>query len=275
MPELPEVETIARGLKPLEGAAVTSVWTRRSSVFNGAADAVAAAFQGAIIACVLRKGKALFVQLRRDGREVEVRLRLGMTGQVLLLPPAIAPDKHTHLTLSFAGRSEKLHFRDVRKFGRVQIMTAVSPEESVPDALLAGESVLFETLRAQAGMAKYALMDQGVLAGMGNIYVDEALHRAGLHPRRRLGSVPAERLRRLCREIRAVLSESIGSGGTTFRDYRSASGEPGAFVRRLRVYGRQGQPCDCGALVKKIVLAGRGTHFCARCQPAPRRRSRD
>jgi formamidopyrimidine-DNA glycosylase len=275
LPELPEVETIVRGLnRELAGRLCLSAEILTPSIVpgRGKASQLARELTGRRLTGVRRHGKAIFAAFEKpDAPAVTLRVHLGMTGQLLFERPDEKPAPHTHARFVFENHPRELRHRDIRRFGWLELGSGDTGTMG-PDAWLAEPEVLFDTLRRRDGMAKAVLMNQAVLAGLGNIYVDESLHRAGLHPRAPLGRVKPDRLRALCDAIRVVLAESIELGGTSFRNYVDTEGSRGGFKGRLRVYGKEGTPCVCGTVIKKFVMGGRGTHFCPSCQPAPRRR---
>lgn len=271
MPELPEVETIVRGLnRGLPGRRVLSLDLRFPGIVRGSVEGFRSALAGARVDKIDRHGKSILLRPSDEkGSRPTVRFHLGMTGQLLLVRADAPVASHTHLVLRFDEERE-LRFRDMRRFGWVEVLEAARPLRLGPDAWTTDIDGLFQALRGRRGMLKHALLNQAIVAGLGNIYVDEALHRCGLHPRRELSGLPAARLRALCGAIRAVLGESIAVGGTSFRNYVDTEGSRGGFKGRLRIYGRAGLPCACGGLIRRMVVAGRGTHVCPRCQRPPR-----
>ncbi len=275
MPELPEVETIVRGLdREITGRRLASVEVHTPSVVRGSAKALEK-LAGRSVKKISRHGKSVFIDLEGvSPAVVTLRVHLGMTGQLLFEKKSLTPARHTHAIFRFAGNPRELRFRDMRRFGCLELVTDSTKPNLGPDAWLSPPELIFETLRGRAGMAKAALLDQRLLAGLGNIYVDEALFRSGIHPRTPLGRLPLPKLRALCDAIRLVLAESIELGGTSFRNYVDIEGGRGGFKGRLRVYGKHGSRCRCGAVILRTVVAGRGTHFCPSCQPRPRSRAR-
>jgi len=275
MPELPEVETIVRGLKPeITGRRLTFVAVHTPSVVRGDARAVEK-LRGRTVKTISRHGKSVFIELVSAGSPLAtLRVHLGMTGQLLFETADVALARHTHVLFRFEGNPRELRFRDIRRFGCLELVTPKTRPNLGPDAWQSPPEVIFETLRGRAGMAKAALLDQTLLAGLGNIYVDEALFRSGIHPRTPLGRLPLPKLRALCDAIRLVLGESIELGGTSFRNYVDIEGGRGGFKGRLRVYGKHGSRCRCGDIIRRDVVAGRGTHFCPSCQPRLRSPSR-
>ncbi|OYV71941.1 MAG: DNA-formamidopyrimidine glycosylase [Gemmatimonadetes bacterium 21-71-4] len=272
MPELPEVETIARDLRPrLVGAAIVRFRVFKPEILRGIGGrALAHALAGRRIAAVFRRAKHLVIVLD-DGRRLVIQPR--MTGSLRVLKGKEAPDRYVALAarLSTGGL---LAYRDVRRLGTVQLLTPSAWERYSarlgPEPLAPG----FTAARLSAALAggrlavKKALMDQRRLAGVGNIYANEALWDAGIDPSRPAGAVEAAAARRLHRALRAVLRRSIRGRGTTVRDYRTGTGEAGTFQSRLNVYGRARKPCRrCG---RRIVLThavdARATYFCPGCQ---------
>ncbi len=283
VPELPEVENIALGLRPvLVGKRVAQVWVGVPLVFRGPHRRCWRTFMheltGRRIETVSRRAKRLI--LTAEGNLALV-FQLGMTGKFLLPNPeeGIAPatPKHTRLILSFSDGTELL-FVDPRRFGRVWCLRDLDPE--APDAMMeaAGLTPLgpealdidqktFAALLHTNRPVKSLLLDQSRIAGLGNIYADESLWAACIHPGRAGSSITAAEAATLRREIQKVLRRAIRAGGTTFSDFRNVYGEMGRFSERLRVYGHQGQPCRrCGTTIQYLRASGRGTHVCPRCQ---------
>ena len=275
MPELPEVESIARALRDnLQERRCTDLDVRFGGVLAPSPEAVRNAVVGRVLAAVERHGKYLILHF--DGpAPSHVMVHLRMTGQIFVLDGYI-PDKHVHAVFDFEGRP--VHYRDIRKFGR---WTVVGPDWRVADLAHVGPDMLqvrFDDWSARAGRRrspiKSVLLDQGVAAGMGNIYADEALFRAGVHPLARPADLDRETLHRVLREAKAVLRLAIRHGGTTFLNFTDFHGRPGNFRRRLRVYGRAGERCGrCGAVIERLVIGGRSACFCPVCQgdPGPER----
>jgi formamidopyrimidine-DNA glycosylase len=274
MPELPEVETVARGLRTsLVGRTIVGVevrWPR--SVVPPDPAAFAQRLTDRTIAGVGRRGKWVVIALN-GGDKLLVHLR--MSGRLVLEPEACLDDRHLRVSL-FLDDGQRLRFSDPRKFGRMvltpdpqEVLGDLGPEPLGDD--LTPER-LGEMLARRRGRIKPLLLNQRFIAGLGNIYADEALWRAGVHPLRQAGTLNPAEVRRLHRAIRSVLQAAIASGGTTLPDrtYQQADGRAGEFAGRLAVYGRAGQPCSrCGATVERIRVGQRGTHFCPRCQPLP------
>lgn len=271
MPELPEVETIARSLRgQIMGRVVARVHVRwPGAVATPPPDDFIAAIQGRCIASVGRRGKFLVLALAPQGR---LLVHLRMTGRLLWEAPggeAFLPDKHTHVSIYFQDGGA-LHYRDPRKFGR--LYWAQEADEVVgglgPEPLDMSQETFTALLRARRRQIKPLLLDQHALAGLGNIYVDESLWRAGVHPLRRADTLAADEATRLYEAIRAVLAEAIANHGTTLRDYRTPGGDEGENQWALAVYGRAEEPCRrCGQPIQRIVVGSRGTHLCPHCQP--------
>lgn len=275
MPELPEVETVRARLAPvLTGRTLAHVEiddARLTRPYDPAE--VAAELAGERVAAVERRGKYLILRFV-SGRVLLVHLR--MTGGFLL-----HPGSHERAVLELDDGT-RLAYRDVRRFGtwlllepgELEPYLAARVGEEPLDALFTAAR-LGERLRGRRAPVKAALLDQRTLAGLGNIYVDEALWRARIHPLRPAESLDRTELRRLHRGIRAALEHGIARQGSTLRDYRQPDGSAGAMQDEFRVYGRGGEPCDrCGTPIAKIRVAGRGTWFCPSCQAAASSSSR-
>jgi formamidopyrimidine-DNA glycosylase len=276
LPELPEVETVVRGLRPhLEGRRIAAA--RRSRLLRAlpSRGRVAGGLAGRKLIRLWRRGKYLLADLD-DGRTLMVHL--GMSGQLLLEPRDSAPRKHLHLGVRFAGLKAELRFYDPRRFGKVALgsieelsgWTGLGALGLEP--LEADVEEIARAIGARRKRLKALLLEGGAVAGVGNIYADESLFRARLHPLRVASTLkPAEALR-LATEIQSVLNEAIESGGSTIGDYLQPDGRAGGFQDEHLVYGRAGQPCPrCGREIKRLEVAGRGTHICTRCQRPPRK----
>ncbi|MHB8126721.1 MAG: DNA-formamidopyrimidine glycosylase [Desulfitobacteriaceae bacterium] len=272
MPELPEVETIRRTLlERVSGLIITEVKVLWPAVVQNWQDrAFAEVVTGRKIKSIERRGKYLLFTLD-EGWSLVAHMR--MTGRFNYYPLEQMPERHTHLVF-LLSRGE-LHFSDVRKFGRIQIiptdlrLLSASLAKLGPEPLEADFTmdILSERLASKKTNLKAALLDQRVLAGLGNIYADEALFRAGLVPARMACSLSTEEIFKLHGAIQEVLNAGISSQGTSFRDYRDANGQKGNFQDYLQVYGRGNEPClKCAKPLEKIRLAGRTTVFCSHCQ---------
>jgi formamidopyrimidine-DNA glycosylase len=265
VPELPEVETVRRQLEPLvAGRRIVEAWGHPSAKFASAALAA-----GPRIEAVGRRGKYLLASLD-DGRELVVHL--GMTGQLRMRPGADA-DPYVRAWWSLDD-GRVLELRDVRRFGRIGVVPAgeygalptLAAQGPEPWDLALDDGGLWRALRRSTAQVKTQLLSQRPLAGVGNIYADEGLWRAGIHPARR--SVTKAEAERLLVALREVLDQGIANGGTTLRDYRTVEGEPGRNQLELACYGRAGEPCwRCGTELRRSVVDARGTTHCPACQP--------
>lgn len=268
MPELPEVETIRRQLDSrLRGKTVTKVTLFRSGRESPKGAKFVKILTGKKIKEVSRRAK-LLVWNFTDGTAMLAHLK--MTGRFVFVDGKYTLKKHDSAMFEF-GRI-RLVWSDVRKFGFVKFVQAPELKSALscygPEPLEARAEELADRLKApKTRMAKVALLNQEVIAGVGNIYADEALHRAKIRPTRRLGSLTGEERLKLGKEIQKVLCESIELGGTSANDYVDSRGEKGKFLDFLRVYGRKGEGCrDCGTPIKRIVIGQRSTHYCPTCQ---------
>jgi formamidopyrimidine-DNA glycosylase len=272
VPELPEVEVIRRALVPwVVGRRIEEVQiveprlTRR----HGTPQGVSAAVTGRTVAGLGRRGKCVLFDLGGESLIV----RLGMTGQLLWweTDAQFRPDGHTHAHLRFSGGGV-LSYRDIRKFGEMILLPTAAVESALRigvEPLDSGFTVeaLESLCRGSSMRVKCFLLDQRKIAGIGNIYADEALFRAGIRPTRRASSLRSKEIGALRREIRAVLRTAIRYRGSSISDYRDPCGDPGDFAPLHRVYHRHGTPCvACGTTIRRIVLGQRGTHFCPTCQ---------
>lgn len=289
MPELPEVETIARGLaKRVVGDRIESVWVgSKPEPLKSPASRIVRTLEGSRISDVSRMGKHIVIDLEKSAggpvfasaqtnaagksaRATRTRaqwiVHLGMTGQLLVCPPDAEIPKHTHLIAKLQSGRE-LRFVDPRRFGRLSVAAngdfaalGSEPLEVEPERFIA----LF---RGRKTPIKSALLNQSLLRGVGNIYADESLFRAGIRPRRRAATISADQFRRLHGSVQEVLREAIALGGSSISDYVDADGEEGFFQLQHRVYGREGEPClVCKTPVKRVVIAGRSSHYCPQCQ---------
>jgi formamidopyrimidine-DNA glycosylase len=279
VPELPEVETVARGLRRcLTGERVERVHVLRAdSIAHPGPRAFAGALAGRRFEGVDRRGKYLLFHLD-GGAGMGAHLR--MSGRLLYVKKGSRQGEHLRVRISLEGGHE-LRFEDMRVFGRLWY---VEPGERFEDVISGLNALGVEPLpdltaahlaRGFAGRTqavKAALLDQSVVAGLGNIYADEALFLSGLHPERSIAGLRADELETLAVRIKEVLAQAIELGGTTLRDYTNADGVNGNYQHESWVYGRTGSPCRvCGRSVERVRLAGRSAHFCASCQPVSAR----
>jgi len=280
VPELPEVETVRRTLIPVvRGRTVAGVTVGDARSLKNATPAeLARALTGAEVTGVLRRGKYLIWELS-DGHRVVFHLR--MTGQLVHTDPDEPEAKHTCLRIGLSDGGE-VRFVDTRHLGTIHLLppedgrgslqgppglVRLGPEPLAPDL---DEDAVYRELQGRRRQIKALLLDQTFLAGVGNIYADEALHLAGIHPERPAGTLDRAEARRLLKVIRHILSAAIRQSGTSVSDYVDGEGRRGRFQLQLRVYGRRGEACpDCGDTVDRVKVGGRSSYFCPRCQPAP------
>ena len=317
MPELPEVETIARGIaKRVTGDVVESVWLgQKKEPLKSPAAEIAATLERSRIAGVRRMGKHIVFDLERDGAaagtlgaSVGTRLKrrkgqtrpasvstaspvadrarpelvegsvrstkksaqwivhLGMTGRLQVCEAQSEVAKHTHAILKLASGRE-LRFVDPRRFGRLSVASAGDFDAAGVEPLEIDLDQFIALFRGRKTPIKSALLNQKLLRGVGNIYADESLFRAGIRPRRQAATVTREQLKKLHAAVQEVLKEAIALGGSSISDYVDADGEEGFFQLQHRVYGREGEPClVCKTPVKRVVIAGRSSHYCPKCQ---------
>ena len=280
MPELPEVETIARGLdKRVAGDRVESVWIgSRPQPLKSPASVIASTLEGKQIVRIHRAGKHIVFDLEADAPESQTKkgklaaspevqwiVHLGMTGRMVVCEPAADIAKHTHLIASLASGRE-LRFIDPRMFGKLSVHPGGFDPGGV-EPLEVSEERFVALFRGRKTPIKSALLNQKLLSGVGNIYADESLFRSGIRPRRRAASLTREQLRKLHAALQEVLREAIALGGSSVSDYVDADGEEGFFQLQHRVYGREGEPClVCDTAIKRVVIAGRSSHYCPQCQ---------
>ena len=280
MPELPEVETVRRGLQPhLEGHRIARAEARRPDLRWPLPPDLVQVLTGARVTGLRRRSKYILADLEDRG---SLLLHLGMSGRMLIegeaqgefhRDPAILP-RHDHVVI-WNDQGTRITFNDARRFGMVDL---VAPGAEHPLLAHLGpeplsdeftSEVLARAFDGRRAPVKAALLDQRIVAGLGNIYVSEALHRAGIDPRRAAGRIGPARLGALVGHIRDVLIEAIAAGGSSLRDHRQASGELGYFQHSFRVYDREGAPCPspgCPGHIRRIVQSGRSSYFCALCQ---------
>ena len=283
MPELPEVETVLRGLQQrVVGRWLGTAEVLHPQIIVGSPDDFVSGVSSRRILSARRKGKAIAVELsarnaRDDNERRYILVRLGMTGQLTVNPSDAPLEPHTHARLPLDEGREEVRFRDTRRFGRLRCCTREEVENILgrlgPDAPEISADQFLAALRGRRGAIKSWLMNQQMLAGLGNIYADEALYLARIHPLTSAGRISAQAAKRLRGAVKKVLRQAVERQGTSFRDYINLDGEPGSYSMRLRVYQRTGKPCRrCRAPIHRLVIAGRSSHFCPRCQPRPRLR---
>ena len=271
MPELPEVQTIVTTLQPLVGRRVGIVRVLRGDIVRGEPVDFGKFAKGRKIRAIRRQAKRIIFDL---GGERRIQFHLGMTGQLTVCKRSHALQKHTHLRIGIAGTKDELRFRDVRRFGGVWLLNGnLATSRNTrglgplgPDAL---EITLreFRRLLHRNRQVKALLLDQTAIGGLGNIYVDESLYKARVHPLTKAAELGGEQVKKLHGAMRRTLHSAIRAGGSTIRDYRTPNGERGWFQTRHQVYGREGQPCRrCKAPIERIQAAGRSSHICPNCQ---------
>jgi len=281
MPELPEVETIARSLAPrIRHRAIAGIDLLYRPLLRTGGRKALEALRGRRVLRVRRRGKMLLIECA-GGRTLVFHLK--MTGQFLFAAEGAPRDKHVRLVVRFEDGRDELRFRDVRKFGFLLCLEG-EPERACgelaclgPEPLEVGLDEFRSILAGRRGRVKSQLLDQTCIAGVGNIYADETLFDARLHPEAPASVLKADAVERLYRSMRKVLAAAVEAGGSTLSDegYRDADGNAGDFQLDHRVYGRTGEPClVCGTPIARTIVGGRSSHFCPRCQPRPRRRKR-
>jgi formamidopyrimidine-DNA glycosylase len=280
MPELPEVETVARGLREvLPGRRIMSVRLGKTDFIDDPA-LLEHDLPGSTIARIRRLGKFLLLDLEPKGtppEEGSLLIHLGMTGKITVSPPEAPVPLHTHVFLELDDGRE-LRYNDVRRFGRMALLANGAHERVLGDLglepLEATEGEFRARIQSRSAHIKALLLDQRVLRGIGNIYADESLWRAKIHPKKLGAKLTDDELRRLRRAVQSILREAIRLRGSSISDYVDLDGGRGRFQQRHRVYQREGKKCfRCGALIRRIIVAGRSSHFCPHCQPAPRGRA--
>jgi formamidopyrimidine-DNA glycosylase len=268
MPELPEVETIARGLaKRVTGDAIESVWLgQKRDLLKSTPAEIAATLEGARIVTVHRMGKHIVFDLNREKTPAQWIVHLGMTGRLQVCDPEAEIAKHTHAILKLQSGRE-LRFVDPRRFGRLSVSSDGSFDAGGVEPLEVDINSFAALFRGRKTPIKSALLNQKLLRGVGNIYADESLFRAGIRPRRSAASITRDELAKLHVAVQKVLKEAIKLGGSSISDYVNHDGEEGFFQLRHRVYGRESEPClVCKTPIKRIVIAGRSSHYCKKCQ---------
>jgi formamidopyrimidine-DNA glycosylase len=301
MPELPEVETVVRGLqKSVLGRRILSVWIGKSDFIDNPAEFNR--LSGRKIAAIERFGKFMLLRLESgEGLSVvaadsvvaiaapvssvsasakadaaSLLVHLGMTGQLAPSAANIPFDKHTHVSLTLDDGRE-LRYTDPRRFGRMAYLTAESLAKEIAgagaDPLEVSPAEFDERVRSRNARIKALLLDQSVLRGVGNIYADESLWRAKIHPARVGAKLSEKETASLRKVLQEILNRAIVMRGSSISDFLDANGEPGEYQRHHRAYGREGKPCyRCHTPIRRVIVAGRSSYFCPKCQPAPRSR---
>ena len=285
MPELPEVETVARGLRQaILGRRILSVTLGKTDFID---DPVALQQQlpGRRIEAVERYGKFMLLRLSagvgtngNSAKQASLLVHLGMTGQMAPSPAERPPEKHTHVCMLLDDGRE-LRYTDARRFGRIAYLTEAPLAEELTrfgaDPLEITKVDFVKRIRERHARIKALLLDQGVLRGVGNIYADESLWRAKIHPAQLGAKLNPKQAETLWRALQEILRKAIALRGSSISDFLDAEGEPGEYQRHHRAYGREGQGCyRCKTPIQRAIVAGRSSYFCPKCQPAPRRRRR-
>jgi len=271
MPELPEVETVVRGLRArIPGLVIARVRVRSPHLLRDTTRKGLEALRGKAVLGIRRRGKLILVDCAGGWTVV---FHLKMTGQFLFPKEVCRPDKHVHAVFEFEDEPRRLLFRDVRKFGFMSLRRtdglALDPllDALGPEPLELSLAGLEAALAGRSARLKSLLLDQTALAGIGNIYADEILFESRLHPLRRASELGTAERRRLHAAVRGVLRRAVRLGGSTIRDFADCDGVAGEFQLEFKAYGRTGDPCPrCGRPIERLRLGQRSTHFCPRCQ---------
>ncbi len=282
MPELPEVETVRRGLSPaMEGVVIDRADVNRPDLRWPFPDRMAERLTGHRVQRLRRRSKYILADLSSGET---LLIHLGMSGRMTVSGDPLGQyahehpmaQKHDHVVFHMANGA-RITFNDPRRFGAMDLLLTATAESHKLLSVLGPEPLgndfheqhLIDAFRGKNTPVKSALLDQGIVAGLGNIYVCEALYRGGVSPRRKAGQISVPRVAALVPIIRQVLQEAIEAGGSSLRDFRQADGELGYFQHSFDVYGREGEPCrteGCGASIKRITQSGRSSFYCAQCQ---------
>jgi formamidopyrimidine-DNA glycosylase len=271
MPELPEVETIVQGLSSrIIDKTIIAIKSTYPQIVRDDFNEFKKNVIDKTIVNISRHGKYLFLHLNN---KTIVVVHLRMTGQIFVTDKDSVIDKHTHLELFFADSEQKVIYRDIRKFGRFELIHSnryeayIKNKKLAVDALAISLSEFEKNLCGKKKILKAVLLDQSVIAGIGNIYVDEILFRERLSPETMVSSLSKQKIKSLLQSIKDILNAAVIKKGTSFSDYVDAIGQKGKFQYELKVYQQQGKPCDfCGTTIVREKLAGRGTHYCPKCQ---------
>jgi len=273
LPELPEVENVGRALAHnLLGLELTGLEVRFAGVLGQSVRKTRAALVGKTVTRVHRHGKYLILHFGEEPDAAYLMVHLRMTGQFFILEDYV-PDKHVHVMFEFGDLP--VHYRDIRKFGRLTLVEDGERPAAIahigPDMMKVRFREWYGRIAHRKAPIKALLLDQGIAAGLGNIYVDESLFLCGVHPTTRPCDLDADTLREVLKRGKSVMRTAINHGGTTFLNFTDFHGKPGNFRRKLRVYGRAGDACGrCGGEIERLVIGGRSSCFCADCQKMSR-----
>ena len=280
MPELPEVQNIAAGLRrEIVGLCITKIYIKKTLIVQGPLNRTrkktAQNLTGARLTTVTRRAKRLILCTDKN---LALLFQLGMTGRFLITSPQSPRQKHTHLLINF-NDNRQLRFIDPRRFGRLWFIENLDPQHPDPAMLAAGLTKLgpepdqitlpqFKQILNSQRVIKNLLLDQTRLAGLGNIYADESLYAVHIHPQTPAHTLTNTQIRQLLTAIRKILKRAIAYGGTTFSDFRNPYGDMGRFWPFIKVYQKNNTPCPrCRSTIQKIIISHRSSHFCPRCQP--------
>jgi formamidopyrimidine-DNA glycosylase len=272
MPELPEVETIVKGLqKTVVGRKIKSINVIFPGIVKQETEKFRKNAEKTKIVKVRRRGKYILIDLS-NGKTILAHL--GMTGNFLLVKSSSPWNKHDHLIIRFYENHKELRYNDQRKFGKLKSFPTCK-EENVselkklgPESLNISASDFVDLFEKRKGRIKSALLNQQIIAGLGNIYADESLFEAKIHPAQRIDKLSPPRLKRLHQAIQKILRKAIKAGGSSIENYYDINGEVGSFQLQHKVYGREGLPCKkCGTEIKRIKISQRSSYFCPKCQP--------
>lgn len=267
MPELPEVETVVAGLKKtVLGRTVQEVKILTPKIVKSDLRQLTSSLAGKKIEEISRRGKNILFSLSDKNT---LLAHLGMTGHMFYFTGKTQRDKHDVAVFRFKDSQGELHFHDTRKFGKLVLLTnGQQPNQKLgPEPMQISLSEFVKLFLSRKRMLKPALLDQSFIAGIGNIYADESLFEAKIHPQRTTGQLTDEELKRLYQAIRKTLKKAIKTGGSSVNNYVDVEGNPGHFQIYHKVYGKGDKPCPrCGAKIKRILVGQRSTHFCPRCQ---------
>ena len=275
MPELPEAEVVAYQLRErILGATLKDCWIGRPDIVRQGLPTLDW-YRGARLSSIERRGKSVVLAFSRESDVRYLVAELGMTGLLFFRPPAPSYQKHTHLVLSLDGTAEpELRYWNPRRFGRVYLLDHVGLERFIArrfgcDPLTVPWEDFRNIIRSRRGRLKALLMHQQVIAGIGNIYANEILYKAGLHPRRIASRLRDETVRRLYKTMRKVLTDAVGAGGSSVRDFLAPDGSLGRYRERHLVYDKEGQPCParCGKVIRRLLDGSqRSSFYCPACQ---------